>query len=29
MRLDQWLQNWVLERVYAALAAEGLTGDEV
>jgi transposase len=27
--LDWWSQNGVLERVYAALAAEGLTGDEV
>jgi transposase len=26
-RLDRWPQNGVLERVYAALAAEGLTGD--
>jgi transposase len=29
MRLDRWSQNGVLERVYTALAAEGLTGNEV
>jgi transposase len=28
VRLDRWSQNGVLERVYAALAAEGLTVDE-
>ncbi|MDR2477894.1 MAG: transposase [Treponema sp.] len=28
VRLDRWSRNGVLERVYAALAAEGLTGGQ-
>ena len=29
VRLDRWSHDGVLERVYAVLVAEGLTGDEV